>query len=138
MKLQRLLLKGRSSPLFCILKLQVVALHIVLINSTSDPALSSTAERDDIAESVQIQNRWPTAALFGQARLLLVPARLPPLQRCACQWPSRTARKQISIPLFSRRYNSFLTAFQIEPFHSSDPTFSFRSDLPNHHPRKDL
>ena len=35
----------------------------------------------------------------------------------------------ISIPLFSRRCDSFLTAFQIVPFHSSDPTFSFRSDL---------
>ena len=35
----------------------------------------------------------------------------------------------ISIPLFSRRCDSFLTAFQFEPFHSSDQTFSFRSDL---------
>ena len=35
----------------------------------------------------------------------------------------------ISILLFSRRYVTFLTAFQIEPFHSSDPTFSSRSDL---------
>ena len=35
----------------------------------------------------------------------------------------------ISIPLFSRRCDSFLTANQFAPFHSSDPTFSSRSDL---------
>ena len=38
-------------------------------------------------------------------------------------------QRAISIPLFSRRCDSFFTAFQIVPFHSSDLTFSFRSDL---------
>ena len=36
---------------------------------------------------------------------------------------------KISIPVFSRRYDSFLTPIEIAPFHSSDPTPSCRSDL---------
>ena len=35
----------------------------------------------------------------------------------------------ISIPVFSRRYDSFLTPIQFAPFRSSYPTFSSRSDL---------
>ena len=35
----------------------------------------------------------------------------------------------ISIPVFSRRYDSFLTPIELAPFHSSDPTPSSRSDL---------
>ena len=35
----------------------------------------------------------------------------------------------ISIPVFSRRYDSFLTPIEIAPFRFSDPTPSSRSDL---------
>ena len=45
----------------------------------------------------------------------------PPSSEGAMDAPK--ALQSISIPLFSRRYVTFLTAFQIEPFHSSDPIF---------------
>ena len=43
--------------------------------------------------------------------------------------PAPDVRHQISIPVFSRRYDSFLTPIEIAPFRSSDPTPSSRSDL---------
>ena len=80
--------------------------------------------------------RMDSAFPFPAPPLFPTPVRGSPVGR---KWSERFSRKQvppwvtspsaISIPVFSRRYDSFLTPIEIAPFCFSDPTPSSRSDL---------